>query len=74
MINPLNALFIFHLLWRQGHKKDRDPKEMIEPNVIIVGGGPGGLLTAIMLADIGIKSTVIEKAPAMVYKKLCYDY
>jgi 2-polyprenyl-6-methoxyphenol hydroxylase-like FAD-dependent oxidoreductase len=33
-----------------------------EPNVIIVGGGPGGFLAAIMLADIGVKSTVYERA------------
>ena len=34
-----------------------------KPNIIISGGGPSGLLTAILLANIGIESTVIEKAP-----------
>ena len=33
-----------------------------EPNVIIVGGGPGGLLAAIMLADVGVKSTIFERS------------
>jgi len=32
------------------------------PNVVICGGGPAGLLTAILLNNIGIKSTVIEEA------------
>ena len=31
------------------------------PNVIICGGGPGGLLTSILLNNIGIKSTVLEE-------------
>uniref|UniRef100_A0A7S2S6L4 FAD-binding domain-containing protein n=1 Tax=Eucampia antarctica TaxID=49252 RepID=A0A7S2S6L4_9STRA len=33
------------------------------PNVIICGGGPGGLLASILLNNIGIKATVLEKAP-----------
>jgi len=33
-----------------------------EPNVIIAGAGPAGLLIAIMLADIGVKSTVLERS------------
>jgi len=32
------------------------------PNVVICGGGPGGLLTSILLNNIGIKSTVLEEA------------
>jgi len=32
------------------------------PYVVISGGGPGGLLTAILLNNIGIKSTVLEEA------------
>jgi 2-polyprenyl-6-methoxyphenol hydroxylase-like FAD-dependent oxidoreductase len=35
---------------------------MKQPNVIISGGGPSGLLTAILLNRIGVKSTVVEKA------------
>jgi len=37
------------------HTQDR-------PNVVICGGGPGGFLASILLNNIGIKSTVIEKA------------
>ena len=33
-----------------------------EPKVIIAGAGPAGLLVAIMLADIGVKSTVLERS------------
>jgi len=32
------------------------------PTVVICGGGPGGLLTSILLSNIGIKSTVVEQA------------
>jgi len=32
------------------------------PNVIISGGGPGGLLTSILLNNIGIRSSVLEEA------------
>jgi len=32
-----------------------------QPNVIISGGGPGGLLASILLNNIGIKSTVLER-------------
>ena len=33
-----------------------------EPNVVICGGGPGGLLASVLLNNIGIKSTVVEKS------------
>ena len=35
---------------------------MTKPSVVISGGGPSGLLTAILLNNIGVKSTVIEKS------------
>jgi D-arabinose 5-phosphate isomerase GutQ len=35
---------------------------MKQPNVVISGGGPSGLLAAILLDSIGVKSTVLEKA------------
>jgi len=35
---------------------------MTIPNVVISGGGPGGLLSAILLNKIGIKSTILEEA------------
>ena len=33
-----------------------------QPNVVICGGGPGGLLASILLNNIGIKSTILERA------------
>lgn len=33
-----------------------------EPRVVIAGGGPGGLLCSILLNNIGISSTVLERA------------
>ena len=39
--------------------KDKTDEE--ELNVIISGGGPGGLLASILINNIGIKSTVIER-------------
>ncbi|MGK3748769.1 MAG: heterodisulfide reductase subunit A-like polyferredoxin [Bacillariaceae sp.] len=33
-----------------------------ELNVIICGGGPGGLLASVLLNNIGIKSTLVEKS------------
>mmetsp|Transcript_23907 Transcript_23907/g.57656 ORF Transcript_23907/g.57656 Transcript_23907/m.57656 type:complete len:432 (+) Transcript_23907:139-1434(+) len=33
-----------------------------EPNVLIAGGGPGGLLASILLDNIGVSSMVIERA------------
>ena len=33
-----------------------------QPNVIISGGGPAGLLVSILLNNIGIKSTIFEEA------------
>eukprot|EP00956_Cyclotella_meneghiniana_P024677 scaffold49857_cov71-Cyclotella_meneghiniana.AAC.9 len=35
---------------------------MTKPSVVISGGGPSGLLTAILLNNIGVESTVIEKS------------
>merc|ERR1740124_2167002 len=35
---------------------------MTIPHVVISGGGPGGLLTSILLNNIGIRSSVIEEA------------
>jgi 2-polyprenyl-6-methoxyphenol hydroxylase-like FAD-dependent oxidoreductase len=37
-----------------------DPRE--PPKVVIVGGGPGGLLAGIMLSNLGIRSTVLERS------------
>lgn len=37
-------------------------EEQQHPSVIICGGGPCGLLASILLNNIGIKSTVLEKA------------
>ena len=37
------------------------PKD--EPHVIVVGGGPAGLLTAILLLQRGIHVTILEKLP-----------
>jgi phytoene dehydrogenase-like protein len=34
-------------------------------DVIIVGGGPGGLAAGCLLAKEGIKSAIIERAPAL---------
>ena len=33
-----------------------------EPYVLISGGGPGGLLTSILLNNIGVSSVVLERA------------
>lgn len=43
-----------------GISKDMVNKQ--EPNVVVCGGGPGGLLASILLNNIGIKSTVVEQA------------
>ncbi len=37
-------------------------KNLQQPNVVICGGGPGGLLASVLLGNIGIKSTVIEQS------------
>ena len=37
-------------------------KDRQQPNVVICGGGPGGLLASVLLNNIGIKSTVIEQS------------
>ena len=34
-----------------------------EPKVIIAGGGPGGLMTAILLSQKGIPTTILEQSP-----------
>lgn len=34
-------------------------------DVIIVGGGPGGLAVGCLLAEKGVKSAIIERAPAL---------
>ena len=33
-----------------------------DPHVLIAGGGPSGLLCSILLNNIGISSTVVERA------------
>ena len=40
--------------------EDLDTRQ--QPKVVICGGGPGGLLAAVLLNDIGIRSTVVEQA------------
>jgi 2-polyprenyl-6-methoxyphenol hydroxylase-like FAD-dependent oxidoreductase len=35
---------------------------MTDSKIIICGGGPAGLLQAILFADLGVATTVIEKA------------
>ncbi|MBI99435.1 MAG: hypothetical protein CMB71_04645, partial [Euryarchaeota archaeon] len=35
------------------------------PTAIIVGSGPGGLASALLLAHSGVKVTVLEKADAV---------
>ena len=35
---------------------------MTDPKLIICGGGPAGFLQAILFADLGVATTVIEKA------------
>jgi 2-polyprenyl-6-methoxyphenol hydroxylase-like FAD-dependent oxidoreductase len=41
---------------------DNDNSDISAPNVLISGGGPAGLLAAIMLDKCGISSTVIERS------------
>ena len=36
-----------------------------KPTAIIVGSGPGGLASALLLAHSGVKVTVLEKADAV---------
>lgn len=38
------------------------PSDSNSPNVVISGAGPSGLLSAILFAELGVKSTVIEKS------------
>ena len=49
------------------------------PTAIIVGSGPGGLASALLLAHSGVKVTVLEKAEAVggrtrLFKKDGYLY
>ncbi|KAI8938280.1 hypothetical protein NX059_005938 [Plenodomus lindquistii] len=46
-----------------GHAEHDDPIESTELPILIVGGGPTGLLSAYMLSKHGIKSLLIEKYP-----------
>ena len=39
-----------------------EEKMVDEQKVIIAGGGPAGLLTSILFSNIGIQSTVLERA------------
>ena len=47
--------------------------DSIQTDVVITGGGPVGLATALSLADIGLKSVVLERAPLSAWEDPAFD-
>lgn len=55
---------------RVDYNLDHDDDDIIaagEPHVIVIGGGPAGILTAIILRQRGIRVTVLEKMEVRAY-------
>ena len=46
-------------------KPVRMSEEVVETDVLVVGGGPAGLMAAIHAADKGVRVTLVDKANTM---------
>ena len=57
---PLFALLLLSLIIPAETKRMASTNQ--EPRVLISGGGPSGLLAAILLNNIGVASIVVERA------------
>ena len=53
LIVHFSLAFAIHSTPRQQHAS---------PRVIVIGGGPGGLIVSILLNNIGINTTILEEA------------
>jgi len=62
ILNPSLLFLSIGSLIQLSHHPHCLCKAMTIPHVVISGGGPGGLLTSILLNNIGIRSSVIEEA------------